>query len=618
MLGLGFPDQKFPRPSATARDDSPDSVIISSTRESSNFSSLFSSASGSVVDRCSFGSDVHDPDSLLSELSKHISARDLHRESSCGPDLPAVPKSSSSYALKDRDKTTQGEDDENEAGNRAKNSFSQALKECQDRRIRSEAALPKKHERRRPASLDLNGRAADAVGSSPRFGVTAAAAAMKKAPASASSSSSSRRTGTFPSPGTPNYRGAGGGPGFQKGWSSERVPLPTNCNRRYANAIPLPFNNGRSLPSKWEDAEKWIFSPADGAGRNSVAPLPHRRPKSKSGPLGAPGMVCYASPGIMVPMFDGGRIGSFAGGSPFSAGVLGADALSVRGCCASSDAGPYTPNMEPSIARSVSVHGWSDLLLESSLPISQDDGRNFFQLLKEQPFLPLSDWLLSQFQLRTLADEKPDGTKDAGTMISPVVSRRDMATQMSPESSTHSSPKQRPSIFSPPRLVVPTEETQKNDSPKLEVRDVQIDDRVTMTRWSKKDIVRSFNMGSIAEWKRKAVEARSTSWEVVETEKRMSKFKREEAKITAWENLQKAKAEAEIRKLEMKLEKMRTSSMDKIMNKLRAAQRKAQGMRNSVSASQAQIVAENSEKAPSFRKAGQMGSLSGCFTCHAF
>ncbi|XP_058089534.1 uncharacterized protein LOC131236415 [Magnolia sinica] len=579
MQGLGFPDQKLQRPSIRARDDSPDSVIISSTRESSNFSSLFSSASGSVVDRCSFGSDIHDPDSLLCELSKHLSGRDLHRESSCGPDLSSVPKNSK--PIKDRDKATEveGEDDEKEAENPSKNSFSQALKECQNRRFRSEA-LPKKHERRRPASLDLNGRGADAVSSSPRF---AAAAAMKKAPAP-----SSRRTGTFPSPGTPNYRGTGSGPGFQKGWSSERVPLPTNCSRRYANAIPLPFNNGRSLPSKWEDAEKWIFSPGDGASRHAVMPPPHRRPKSKSGPLGTPGMACYASPSMMVPMFDGGRVGNFVGSSPFSAGVLGADALSGRGCCGSGGAGSYTAHMEPCIARSVSIHGWSELLIESSLPSSQD--------------------------------EKVDGTKDAGTMISPVVSRRDMATQMSPESSSRSSPQERPSFSHSPALVLPIEELQNHHSPKQEIRDVQVDDRVTVTRWSKKDGIRGISKGSvnIGEWKKKAVEARASAWEVAETEKRISKFKREEAKITAWENLQKAKAEAEIRKLEMKLEKIRTSSMDKIMNKLRAAQSKAQGMRSSVSASQAHQVARTTEKASSFRKAGQMSSLSGCFTCHAF
>lgn len=236
--------------------------------------------------------------------------------------------------------------------------------------FRSEA-LTKKFERQRQASLDLNNRLSDVTSSSPRF------TAMKKATAS------SRGSGTFPSPGAPNYRHANGsGTGLQKGWSSERVPLPTNFSRRYANAIPFPYNGGRTLPSKWEDAEKWIFSPSAGDGINkpAVMPPPQRRPKSKSGPLGPPEMACYSSsfsPSMMMPVFDGGRVGNFMGSSPFSAGVLGADVLSGRGCSGTGigdvggGVGSYPARTEPSVARSVSIHGWSDHLIQSSLPSSE-------------------------------------------------------------------------------------------------------------------------------------------------------------------------------------------------------------------------------------------------------
>lgn len=69
---------------------------------------------------------------------------------------------------------------------------------------------------------------------------------------------------------------------------------------------------------------------------------------------------------------------------------------------------------------------------------------------------------------------------------------------------------------------------------------------------------------------------------------------------------------------QMKLEKKRSSSMDKIMNKLRSAQKKAQEMRTLVLSNQAHHVPRTSHKAMSFRRTRQMGSLSGCFTCHAF
>lgn len=69
---------------------------------------------------------------------------------------------------------------------------------------------------------------------------------------------------------------------------------------------------------------------------------------------------------------------------------------------------------------------------------------------------------------------------------------------------------------------------------------------------------------------------------------------------------------------QMKLEKKRASSMDKIMNKLRLAQKKAHEMRSSILANQAHQVTRTSHKAILFRRTSQMGSLSGCFTCHVF
>lgn len=588
MPGLGFGEQKLPRSASRVRDDSPDSVIF--IHELSNFS-LFSSASGSV-DRCSFGSDGHDHDhrSLASELSKHLAGSDLHRQSSCGSDLDPNRSSvhrKNSNPIKNKSEGKAGEaEEEAEGEDPARHSLSRAPNEWQTGGFRSDV-LSKKYNRQRQTSLDLNSRVSDAAISSPRI------AAMKKATAS-------RGSGTFPSPGAPNYRhGSGSSAGLQKGWSSERVPLPANCSRRYGNALPFPFANGRTLPSKWEDAEKWIFSPGagDGVGRQAVVPPQQRRPKSKSGPLGAPGMACYSasfSPSMMMPVFDGGRVGNFMGSSPFSAGVLGAEVLSCRGSSGDGDGvgnsgwvtGSYPTHTEPCVARSASVHGWSDLLILSSLPSSED--------------------------------EKLDGTKDAGTMISRAVSRRDMATQMSPEGSTCSSPKEK-SSFSPPSPVLPIAELQSHHSARLEIKDVQVDDCVTVTRWSKKHGARGFGKGStkIRSWRKKSVETRSSAWEVTETAKSITKFGREEAKITAWENLQKAKAEAEIRKLEVKLEKIRTSSMDKIMKKLRSAQRKAQEMR-SVSSDQANQISRTSNKVVSFRKATHMRSLSGCFTCHAF
>ncbi|KAL2318549.1 hypothetical protein Fmac_032425 [Flemingia macrophylla] len=396
---------------------------------------------------------------------------------------------------------------------------------------------------------------------------------------------SSRRSGSgnFPSPGTPNYLQAG--VAMHKGWSSERVPLHSSAARKQAGAALLPLNNGRTLPSKWEDAERWILSPVsgDGTGRASL-PVPQRRPKSKSGPLGPPGAAAavgyYSLYSPAVPLFECGNSGSFMAASPFSA--------TADGVTTSSGGSVVPTRTDPCMARSVSVHGCAQMQSQSSLPAQ---------------------------------GEKFDSFKDAGTNVSPAVSRRDMATQMSPEGSSCSSPNLRPSFSAstPPALSI----TEFKSLPfsKMDIRDVPVDERVTMTRWSKKHRALFSGRGSenVNSWKIKETSSRSSSWDISERSKTVSEAKREEAKITAWENLQKAKAEAAIRKLEMKLEKKRASSMDKIMNKLRLAQKKAQEMRSSVLANQPhQVAPRTPHKAILFRGTSQMGSLSGCFTCHAF
>lgn len=222
--------------------------------------------------------------------------------------------------------------------------------ECQDRRSRSEA-LSKKLDRRRPASLDLN----NVTAASPRLGT------IKKA------SMTSRKSGTFPSPGTPNYRHASAV--MQKGWSSERVPLHANAGRKGANSALLPFNNGRTLPSKWEDAERWILSPVAGDGVTTPSlQQPQRKPKSKSGPLGPPGIAYYSLYSPTLQTFDGGNVGNFMAASPFSAGVIAADGMAIR---PSGHGVACAVRTEPCMARSVSVHGCSEAPNQSPFPADQ-------------------------------------------------------------------------------------------------------------------------------------------------------------------------------------------------------------------------------------------------------
>lgn len=207
---------------------------------------------------------------------------------------------------------------------------------------------------------------------------------------------SSNSFGGFLSPGAPSYAD-------NKGWSSERVPHPSsssitnstaviNGGRRHigsASALTTPFYSGRSIPSKWEDAERWICSPVSmypqGVCKNSsVSFSEQRRQKSKSGPIVPPTLPhpppsssssaiggCYHySPRMTMRSMEGASQGNMKSlmvvGSPFSTGVLEADMV-FRG----SVGGGHGHS-----------RSWIDLMSEetSSLSSKTDTGNNKISL----------------------------------------------------------------------------------------------------------------------------------------------------------------------------------------------------------------------------------------------
>jgi len=107
---------------------------------------------------------------------------------------------------------------------------------------------------------------------------------------------------------------------------------------------------------------------------------------------------------------------------------------------------------------------------------------------------------------------KVEITEDSASTIASIISRKDAATQTSPELSRSSSPNTRPTFNG----SLSTEQVKENGSclSDLDIRDVQMDDRVTLTRWSKKNVTRSSNKNStnIIEWSEKTVESKSSSW----------------------------------------------------------------------------------------------------------
>lgn len=122
-------------------------------------------------------------------------------------------------------------------------------------------------------------------------------------------------------------------------------------------------------------------------------------------------------------------------------------------------------------------------------------------------------------------DEKLDETEEI--LDSGAVSRRDMATQMSPESGFHSSPRGK-SPFSPTHQPLPSNivETEGDNSAKLEIRDVEVDKRATVIRWSKRRTsnVNKKGLPHVEDLNKNAEEAQASSWNIAESEMNISKY----------------------------------------------------------------------------------------------
>nr|GFA05125.1 hypothetical protein [Tanacetum cinerariifolium] len=277
-------------------------------------------------------------------------------------------------------------------------------------------------------------------------------------------SSSFRNSGTYTSPGTPDYAD-NNGRGFQKGWCSERVPLSNNGKiRRTSVNVLMPFNNGRTLPSKWDDAERWITSPVSGSGsgvsiKNLGAP-PQRRPKSKSGPLGpTPGDGYFSgySPGF--PLLEGGSANNLFARSPLTTGVLVPSGYTFGN--GDGDDG--------------------DSVLPSGYTFGNGDGDDGDSVRAHIEYRVATSQLFLESPYPDSEDEKIDENN-----VTYDVSRRDMATQMSPVESPESSPKGRAVLPASPLLIASAMDHRSHHSAGVEVRDVQVDKRVTMSKQPKR------------------------------------------------------------------------------------------------------------------------------------
>lgn len=108
-------------------------------------------------------------------------------------------------------------------------------------------------------------------------------------------------------------------------------------------------------------------------------------------------------------------------------------------------------------------------------------------------------------------------------------------------------------------------------------------------------------------------EKRAAAWEEVEKSKHAARFKREEIKIQAWESRQKAKLEAEMRRIEAEVEQMRAQAQAKMVKKISMARQRGEEKRAAAEARKNVDAEKAAAQAEYIRQTGRLPSTH--FTC---
>ncbi|XP_008783299.2 uncharacterized protein LOC103702583 [Phoenix dactylifera] len=219
--------------------------------------------------------------------------------------------------------------------------------------------------------------------------------------------------------------------------------------------------------------------------------------------------------------------------------------------------------------------------------------------------------------------------KDVATEVVPEVRRRDAGTEMTPPGSSttsrcqtpiksysparHNTPANRSGPLVPCDTIISISELKDCHFAKLELS-AQYDSMVAT--WSSREeeeeeVSRSLRHCDINDGRKSIAESRASTWEEEEKNKSCFRYQREEAKIQAWVNLQRAKAEAESRKLEVKIQKMRSTLEENLMKRMAIVHRRAEAWRAAAQLQHSQQLQRASGQAKKMKS-----QPSSRFSCH--
>ncbi|KAK9085922.1 hypothetical protein Sjap_026333 [Stephania japonica] len=376
----------------------------------------------------------------------------------------------------------------------------------------------------------------------------------------------------------------------------------------------------RPMPSKWNDAEKWIVN------RQITQPQ-------------------YSKKNISLGKTNRQHMASWLRTGPESVGSE-PKAISM----------PIADNKKNNNTYQLSQNALVSPSVAPSLDPSNNTVIDLFPLSRDQKKVPdvelnangnsqfaeAADCLVNMVSYRYTLDAlfRAVGTgiksvlmRDMGTEMTPVASQEPSRTatpalattpSRSPTSSVPSTPRQGAPASTPYEAAVDTGSGTRGDGSKKE-----LSEREQQLKTRREIVALGIQLGkmNIAAWasqgekemKASAIETdhkeqldkiefekRAAAWEDAEKSKHAARLKREEIKIQAWESNQKAKLEAFLKKVEARAERMRNNAQANMTKKILTIRKQSEEKRTAAETERDQQAAKTASQADYIRRTGQI------------
>ncbi|KAE7996149.1 hypothetical protein FH972_000896 [Carpinus fangiana] len=372
---------------------------------------------------------------------------------------------------------------------------------------------------------------------------------------------------------------------------------------------PYARSLSRPMPSKWNDAEKWIMNrqnaPVHYSKKNSSQNQSNRLPMTNIVRV-APESASYDHR-LMINRT--------------------AETKRVDFCQPALHVGHEKFSFVPSGSHPVSDQAHGENALTNLCPLSED--------LKGVDHSDLSSTEYSTENMTGTPAIRSVSMRDMGTEMTPVPSQEPSRTATpvgattplrSPTSSIPSTPRRGAPASTPVENTTDDESQIRTEKSKKELSEEELKlktrreivalgvqlGKMNIAEWASKDehekkkpCAETINM---EEHERIEFEKRAAAWEEVEKSKHMARFKREEIRIEAWESQQKAKLEAEMRRIEYQVEQMRAQAQVKMVKKIAMASQRSEDKRAAAEARRNREAERTAAQAEYIRQTGRLPS----------